>query len=235
MRSSRSGSRLGAVVRHMRRHLGMRSLWGWLLVGLCAAILPFLAADEPGLSVSPAKLETEGDSAGEAGHREPSPPDVLDVIVLDDGSTDGNLSFDAVVKPAVNSPAELEIEDAGGAKFQSGQKSRKLNLRKGEPQVRERVQVNVAGAPPRSLKVRLRLLGQDGKPWLIMEREVKVNQAEPAEPSQRRVPVVRTLPDGTRMVEYMTSEEAVKRGLPPEGVPAPPSERPQELEGKREE
>lgn len=175
-------------------------------------------AQSPG-PVKQAPAESHGAS-------EPSAPDVLDLVVVDGaGATPGVLLFDAVVKPAIDSAAELEIAEPGGAKLQGGQPKKPFTLRRGGAQSRERVRVDVSDGKPRTVKVRLRLLGADGKPWLIVERQLLVNQP-PADPDAQRVPVVQTLPDGTRIVDYMSRKEALARGFPAAGKPAPSPPRP---------
>jgi len=153
---------------------------------------------------------------------EPSAPDALDIVMVPEGENAvGSLEFDIVVKPAVTAEAELEIADPGGARLKSGQKKRTLSIQRGGAVHRERIKLNVADGKPRTVMVKLHLLGTDGKPWLTLDRAVKVKPEGVAEePRQRRVPVVHTLPDGSRIVEYITSEEAVSRGLPAEGKPA---------------
>lgn len=174
---------------------------------LGAAAFSFLTAAAPGQS--PAHHESE-----------PLAPDVLDLVVDNAASSPGLLAFDAVVKPGIDSAAELEVSEPGGARLQSGLRTKQFVLKRGGAESRERVRVNVADGKHRVVKVMLRLLGADGKPWMIVEKRLQVNQPPPDKAAER-VPVVQTLPDGTRIVDYLTRKEALARGLPAEGKPAP--------------
>jgi hypothetical protein len=151
---------------------------------------------------------------------EPTMPDVLDFAVVGDASPAGWKTLEAVVKQNISAEAELEIHDPGGAKLKSGKKTKAFTLRRGGAANREQVQVNVADGKPRTVRATLRVIGKDGKPWLIIDKEVKLNQVNADPGAQRRVPVVQTLPDGTRIVEYISSAEALARGLPAAGKPA---------------
>lgn len=189
----------------------------WRILGVVAFFC--LAGTVPGQS--PAHRESE-----------PAAPDVLDLIVDNAASSPALLAFDAVIKPGVDSAAELEISEPGGARFQSGQRTKQFILRRDGAESRERVRVNVADGKPRAVKVILRLLGADGKPWMVVEKQIQVNQPPPDKAAER-VPVVQTLPDGTRIVDYLSRKEALARGLPAEGkptpaTPSPPAGTPQE-------
>lgn len=163
-----------------------------------------------------------GIAADPAGRQEPSVPDVLDFSIADQGA-DGRVTLEAIVKPTVEGAAELEIVDPGGAKLASGKTKKALSLRRGEAKIREAVAVNASDGRPRTVRAILRMLDDEGKPWLVVTKEVTLNepQSEPQAPS-RRVPIVQILPDGTRIVEYITSAEAVARGLSAEGQPMKP-------------
>ena len=149
---------------------------------------------------------------------EPSPPDVLDLVVVQNAN--GTATLEAVVKPALDTVAELHVSGPDGLKFAAGQNGRRYTLKRGEVQRHERFTVpsaNTKGAP---VKAELRLFTPEGKLWMIVTREAKVDTGRKAA-ALRRVPVVQTLPDGTRIVEYISENEARARGLPATGKPAP--------------
>lgn len=136
---------------------------------------------------------------------EPSAPDVLDLLVVE--STGTSVTIEAVVKPAIEGVAELHLSGPAGLKLAAGQSGKRLQLRRGDSASRERFQIEGLAGKLATVKAELRILAPDGKPWMIVTRELKVNA--PAAPTQpARVPVVRTLPDGTRIVEYVSEKEA---------------------------
>lgn len=151
---------------------------------------------------------------------EPSPPDVLDFIIVDNVAAPGQVTLEAVLKPGIDSEAELEINDPGGATLKSGQKKKSFSLKRAGAESRERIEIDTANGKPRTVRAIVKLLAADGKPWMTITKEVKLNQPQAAATGDKRVPVVSTLPDGTKIVEYITSQEAVARGLPAEGKPA---------------
>jgi len=163
--------------------------------------------------------------ASEPAVNDPQPPDVINLIVTGTGKTADWMNVEAILKPNIDSAVELEVEAASGARLVSGGRKKPFTLKRGAAEVRERLEVNIADGKVRMVKVRLRLLGADGKPWMVIDREVLVRKpgtAIPAPPpsDDERVPVVQTLPDGTKIVERMTRSEARARGLPENGVPA---------------
>ena len=164
--------------------------------------------------------------AAEPAVNDPQPPDVIDLVVTGTGKTADWMNEEAVLKPSIDSAVELEVEAASGARLVSGGRKKPFTLKRGTAEVREKMEVNVADGKARTVKVRLRLLNAEGKPWMVIDREVQVSKpgaAAPAPPpaDDERVPVVQTLPDGTKIVERMTRREARARGLPENGVPAP--------------
>lgn len=71
---------------------------------------------------------------------EPSPPDLLDVIVQNTDAAAGTLTFETVVKSALDATAELAIDDpAGTVRLNSGGRRpyETIQLRKGGEQSRE--------------------------------------------------------------------------------------------------
>jgi hypothetical protein len=163
--------------------------------------------------------------ADEPAINDPQPPDVFDLVILGAGKTADWMNVEAVLKPNIDSAAELEVESASGARLISGGRRKPLTLKRGTAEQRERMEVSIADGKMRTVKVRLRLLNAEGKAWMVIDREVKVKKPGAVTSAQvlsddERVPVVRTLPDGTKVVERMTRREARERGLPENGVPA---------------
>ncbi len=193
-----------------------------------ATCVPFLPAIRSALSLSLSLILVMNLSLGfadEPAENEPQPPDVFDLVILGEGKTADWMNVEAVLKPNLDSAAQLEVEAASGARLMSGGRMKALTLKRGAAEQRERMEVNIADGKLRTVKVRLRLLNADGKAWMIIDREVRVKKpgAAPSAPAlsdDERVPVVRTLPDGTKVVERMTRREARERGLPENGVPA---------------
>lgn len=185
-----------------------------LLCRLGLLLLLFLTSLSPALADEPAA-------------NDPQPPDVLDLVISGAGKTADWMNVEAVLKPNIDAQVELEVEAASGAKLVSGGGRKKpFALKRGTAVQREKLEVNIADGKPRTVRVRLRLLNAEGQTWMIIDREVKVQKAGAAAPpppaaDEERVPVVRTLPDGTKIVERMTRREARERGLPENGVPAP--------------
>jgi hypothetical protein len=165
-------------------------------------------------------------TAAEPAVNDPQPPDVIDLVITGTGKTADWMNVEAVLKPNIDSAVELEVEAASGARLLSGGRKKSFTLKRGTAEVREKMEVNLADGKARMVKVRLRLLNTDGKPWMVIDREVQVMKPGAAAPSpppsdDERVPVVQTLPDGTKIVERMTRREARARGLSENGVPAP--------------
>jgi len=164
--------------------------------------------------------------AAEPAANDPQPPDVLDLVITGTGKTSDWMNVEAVLKPNIDAQVELEVEAASGAKLVSGGRIKPFALKRGTAEVREKLEVNIADGKPRMVRVKLRLLNDEGATWMVIDREVKVQKAgaaplPPPPTEDERVPVVRTLPDGTKIVERMTRREARKLGLPENGVPAP--------------
>lgn len=165
-------------------------------------------------------------TAAEPAVNDPQPPDVIDLVVTGAGKTADWMNVEAVLKPNIDSAVELEVEAASGARLLSGGRKKPFTLKRGAAEVREKMEVNIADGRAHTVKVKLRLLNAEGKPWMVIDREVQVMKpgvAAPAPPpaDDERVPIVRTLPDGTKIVERLTRREARARGLPENGVPAP--------------
>lgn len=179
----------------------------WLATGICLTFSPVMAA-EPAAN-------------------DPQPPDVLDLVITGAGKTADWMNVEAVLKPNIDAQVELEVEAASGAKLVSGGGRKKpFALKRGTAVQREKLEVNIADGKPRMVRVKLRLINAEGQTWMVIDREVKVQKAgapPPPPPSadEERVPVVRMLPDGTKIVERMTRREARALGLPENGVPAP--------------
>jgi len=164
--------------------------------------------------------------ADEPSANDPQPPDLIDFVITGTGKTADWMNMEAVLKPNIDSVVELEVEAASGARLVSGGRKKPFTLKRGMAEVREKVEVNIADGKARTVKVKLRLLTADGKPWMVIDREVQVKKAgtpppAPPQSDDERVPVVQTLPDGTKIVERITRREARARGLPESGVPAP--------------
>jgi hypothetical protein len=66
-------------------------------------------------------------------------------------------------------------------------------------------------------------LNASGEPTLVISRALELGKAE-TDPAAARVPVVTTLPDGGRIVEYLTPEEAARRAA--SASPTPPGQPP---------
>ena len=191
---------------------------GWFLIIVAGACLAASACAQTNAGVPVVAV----------GAVEPSAPDVLDFVISGAESPVGTVTVEAVIKQSVDSEAELVIDDPGGARLASGAKTKHFTLKRGGQASRERVSVDVSDGKPRTVKARVRLLGADGKVWGIVEKELKMNQPTRAKAAleKKRVPVVHTRPDGSRVVEYLSAEDAVKRGLPAKGLPAPASPAP---------
>ena len=146
---------------------------------------------------------------------EPRPPDILDLVQITAGAAEGGLTLEAVVRPVVDGEVELEVLSPAGLDFVSGIRSPRFRIRRGGATHRERLQVELSTRKPTVVRVRANLLKADGQTWLSMERELRFNQ-RPPDPSRRRIPIVRTAPDGSRRVEYMRRGQAERRGLLPD-------------------
>jgi hypothetical protein len=178
---------------------------------LCVAVLSFGR-------VSLADSETPGTS-------EPLPPDILELIQLPGPVTPGSVALEAVVKPVVDGEVDLEVLSPAGLRFTSRARSRRLVLRRGGPVHREPLLVDVPAGQATVVRVRATLMAADGKPSLILDRELRFNSPAP-DLARQRIPIVRVAPDGSRSVEYMERGEAQRRGLlrnepATQGAPAP--------------
>jgi hypothetical protein len=145
------------------------------------------------------------------------------------GKTTDWRNVEAVLKSNINSDAELEISADSAARFVSGGRKKSFKLQRGKAEMREKMEINVADGKEHLVKVKLRLVGADGKPWLILEREMRVSKAAArlapsaavVSADDERVPIVHVLPDGTKVVERMSRKEAKARGLPENRRPEP--------------
>lgn len=143
-------------------------------------------------------------------HPEPHAPHWLELKVIEEDAAEGRLTAEILVTPGVNAAAELEILSPPGLALGNGASKRALTLRRGQPVLRERVEVRAATGKSAVLRVELRVLDEQGRPTLSITEEKTLNQPPPAAPA--RVPVVRVLPDGSRIVEYVpTNAPAARR------------------------
>lgn len=157
---------------------------------------------------------------------EPQPPDVFDLVSMGAGKTADWVNVEAVLKPNLDSDVELEIAAESGVKLATGGRKKPFKLKRGTAEVREKLEVDVSDGKAHTLKVKLRLLNADGKPWMVIDREVRVTKPGSAASAavstdDERVPVVHVLADGTKVVERISRKEARARGLPENGKPAP--------------
>ncbi|MFP8879208.1 MAG: hypothetical protein VCE43_06955, partial [Myxococcota bacterium] len=147
---------------------------------------------------------------------EPRPPDILELVQVAGSEAQGSVSLEAVVRPVVDGEVEIEVLSPTGLRFASSASSRRFLLRRGGAVYREPLQVDLPASQPVTVRIRARLLDADGQPWLSLDRELQFNQPSP-DPSRKRIPVVRTAPDGSRSVEYMERDRAERSGLLPNG------------------
>jgi hypothetical protein len=143
---------------------------------------------------------------------EPEPPDWLELSPVGDLSPGGVAVFEVVVRPEVDGEVDLEILSPATLTFASGARSQRRRMRRNETPIRERLSWNTATDPGTSIAVRLSVLDEDGNPSLVVDRSLKVTGL-PTAAAQELVAVVRTLPDGSRIVQRMTRAEAIQQNL----------------------
>lgn len=147
---------------------------------------------------------------------EPRPPDWLTLRQVGTDSR-GAVTLEAVVSTDVKGTVEL-IVSSGGATFQDG-KTRKTLQRVDAATRKQRIHVDTAGGRHRELTVTLRILGDDGREQMRIDRKASFNAPAARPTGSARVPWVQTRPDGSKIVEYISKDEAQRRGITP-GAPS---------------
>jgi len=151
---------------------------------------------------------------------EPRPPDILEIIQVDGAAGDKIVTIDAIVRPVVDGEVELQVLSPAGLRFTGRDRSPRYRIQRGGPTHREQLRVELSSQRPTLVRIRANLLNADGEVWLSVDRELRFNQRAP-DPSQVRIPIVHTAPDGSRTVEYIERSEAERRDLRPEGTAKP--------------
>jgi hypothetical protein len=113
---------------------------------------------------------------------EPQPPEVLELVSVDQQALPGPATVEVVVKPAFDSTIELEILEPAGVRFESGAEVRQFEIRRGGAEQRARIRVDVPGNGATSVVVRLTAFADDGEAWLSMDRKITLPGAAPAAP-----------------------------------------------------
>jgi hypothetical protein len=178
-----------------------RPIGGFVLL-LVLVALPSLAS-EPGATAS------------EPTH-EPRPPELLRLVEVPGAEADDVMLIEAVLSAELDAEVELEVLEPGDVQFEGHGRRIAHSMRRGDPLRRERLRVKNVSRRSGKLRVRLSLLEANGQPWLVTIHELAIGKsAHAAKPSAKpRVPVVRVLPDGTRIVEYMGAAQATRAGPP---------------------
>ncbi len=151
---------------------------------------------------------------------EPSMPDFFILRVEEERNAQGQVKVVAKVDPARDCQVQLEILAPANQRFESGGRMLPFNLTRGGDGFREDLMVDVSGGQPTTLRVALHLLDSNGNRTMSLEQRLEFNRAS-SEAGQSRVPVVQTLPDGRKVVSYMTRQQAEDRGLGEDGLPLP--------------
>ena len=193
------------------RSLRLISLWAAAFPGFLLVACAPSGDQEEGFSQPNSVAQANAPSAETT---EVSPPDILDLVQVGEIDPSGRVQLEAVVKPGIEGEVELQVISPEGLRFDSGVRSKRLTLARGTPENRERLTVDLSSGEPRTVRIRLLVYNDEGNVWLSMDKELRFYQTQ-ADPSLERVPVVQELPDGTRVVEYMTREQARQRGLTP--------------------
>ena len=197
----------------MSRHTSAR---GWALAVLVAVggVACSSAGSQTTQDTSAARQSNAPDTIAVPGGMtsEPEPPDWLELSSVGDVSPGGVAVFEVVVRPEVDGEVDLEILSPEGLRFASGARSLRRRMRRAGPSLRERLSWNTATDPGTRIAVRLSVVDEDGNPSLVVDRSLKVTGL-PAAAAQELVAVVRTLPDGSRIVQRMTRAEALRQGL----------------------
>ena len=141
---------------------------------------------------------------------EPHAPDILELTVA---ATRGSTHDVAVrLTDTLGHRAVVEIVNPEGLLFHSGRARIGAAGDESNRQALDTVSVNTSVAGQDRITVRVTLLNDDGTVWLSMDETlVLAETTEAAGP--KRVPVVLESSDGRRVVEYMTPDEALQRGL----------------------
>ena len=153
-------------------------------------------------------------SAGEGASSEtiePRASDVLELVRIAGSEAEGSVTLEAVLSPTVDSEVELEVLSPVGLRFATRRASARYRLQRGGATHRERLEVELSGAQPTLVRVRVHFLNEDGKRWMNVDRELRFRERV-VDFDQVRVPVVRTAPDGSQTVEYLKRSEAKRRG-----------------------
>jgi hypothetical protein len=175
-------------------------------------------------TASAAKADDNGHT-GDGHTHEPRPPELLELTIVEAPQSDGAMIVEAVLSPRIDARAEIEVIEPVGVRFEGKGRRVVHTLRRGEPVSREQLRLSPEARRSGKLRVRIRLLEADGRPWLVATHEMKLAEAAPSA-APRRVPVVRTLPDGSRIVEYMSESEVAGQPAPPrpkKSIGRPPS------------
>ena len=207
----------GRVLQMSRQPKSCRSA----LAGLLAVAAVACSSGNVGTSddrVTPAQEAPATNAAPGRITSEPQAPDWLELTQVGAASADGSVTFEAVVRPEADGDVELEIVSPPGLSFASGARSQRRQVRRDGPPVRERLSWNRSANPDTDVVVRLRLLDENGNPTLVIDRTLAIAERR-APAGQERVSVVRTLPDGSRIVQRMTRAEARRQGLTVEEPP----------------
>jgi hypothetical protein len=159
------------------------------------------------------QLPVRGQAAADETTSEVRPPDLLELVQVEGAPGRGPVALEAVVKPAMDATVELEVTEPAGLRFGTGRQVEVIELKRRGKQHRRRLHLDLGNGRTETVRLRLHVLNDEGKRWLSLDREIRFNQPHP-EPSTDRVPVVQTLPGGRRIVEYMSREDTVRRGLP---------------------
>lgn len=154
---------------------------------------------------------------------EPLPPEWLELNLVGDVSPGGDAVVEVVIRPEADGDVDLEIVEPAALSFASGGRSQRHQVSREGPPVRERLAVNVGANPAMRITVRLHLLDEDGNPSLVMDRSLSFGDLQTPR-AQQRVAVVRTLSDGSRIVQHMTRAEALRQGLSIEERPPAPED-----------
>ncbi len=156
-----------------------------------------------------------GQAAADKTTSEVRPPDLLELVQVEGAPGQGPITLEALVKPAMDATVELEVTEPAGLRFGTGKRVEVIELQRRGKQHRRRLHLNLGNGRTETVRLQLHVLNEEGKRWLSLDRVMRFNPPQ-TEPATGRVPVLQTLPGGKRIVEYMSREEAMRRGLPRE-------------------
>lgn len=178
---------------------------------LCLGALT-LAAATPGPGPAQAALTVE-----------PSPPELIDLALLEGLDRNGRGAVSLAVRPGLETEATLDLIPEGGARVTTPGALARRRLTPHEVIRPERISIEAMTGSGAAITARLTLLGPGGEPQMIIDRTLSL-QPSPERAAQALVPLVRTLPDGSRLVERLPREEAEhleRLGLGTLGAPPP--------------